>query len=135
VGRELKRESEMDRRRALTFAYQAIRQYESELTLRLLEGLHQLSEYRIWGIAEPARIHERMPTISITHRDRSPTDAAQYLGRRGVFVWHGNYYALSLSEALGREPEGMIRIGVVHYNTVEEVDRLLQLLKEMPTSH
>jgi cysteine desulfurase family protein (TIGR01976 family) len=135
VGRELKRESEMDRRRALTFAYQAIRQYESELTLRLLEGLHQLAEYRIWGIAEPARIHERMPTISITHRDRTPTEVAQFLGRRGVFVWHGNYYALSLSEALGREPEGMIRVGVVHYNTVEEVDRLLQLLKEMPTSH
>ena len=134
LGRELMRDNAAERRRALTFAYQAIRQYESELTLRLLEGLHRLTSYRIWGIAEPSRIHERMPTISITHRDRSPAEVAQYLGRRGVFVWHGNYYALSLSEALGREPHGMIRLGMVHYNTFDEVDRLLHLLKELPSS-
>jgi cysteine desulfurase family protein (TIGR01976 family) len=134
LGRELSRDGEMDRRRALTLAFQAIRQYESELTLHLLEGLRKLSSYRVWGISDPARIHERVSTVAVTHRDRSPAELAEYLGRRGIFAWHGNYYALSLSEALGREPEGMLRLGLVHYNTVHEVDRLLQLLKEMPTA-
>jgi selenocysteine lyase/cysteine desulfurase len=53
------------------------------------------------------------------------------LGEAGIFVWHGNYYALQITEALGLEPDGMVRIGLVHYNTDEEVDRLLQALNSL----
>ena len=59
------------------------------------------------------------------------TEGAAYLGERGVWVWHGNYYALELSTALGREPDGMVRVGLLHYNTDEEIDRLLSLLAEL----
>ena len=51
------------------------------------------------------------------------------LARHGIFVWHGNFYALALSESLGLEPQGMVRIGLLHYNTAGEVDRLLDVLK------
>jgi selenocysteine lyase/cysteine desulfurase len=53
---------------------------------------------------------------------------AEKLARAGFFVWHGNYYALHLTEALGLEPEGMLRVGLVHYNTLSEVERFLEVL-------
>ena len=63
---------------------------------------------------------------------RSPRELAAHLGERGIFTWDGNYYALNLSERLGVEPDGgMLRIGLVHYNTAEEVDRLLEALREL----
>ena len=55
----------------------------------------------------------------------------EHLDRRGIFVWHGNFYALNLSETLGLEPHGMVRIGLLHYNTADEVDRLLDALREL----
>jgi selenocysteine lyase/cysteine desulfurase len=56
---------------------------------------------------------------------------ATHLANQGIFVWHGNYYALSLTEQLGLEPGGMVRVGFLHYNTAEEVDRLLRALAEL----
>jgi selenocysteine lyase/cysteine desulfurase len=57
---------------------------------------------------------------------------AAYLGERGIFTWDGNYYALNLSERLGVETKGgMLRIGLVHYNTAEEVHRLLAVLRDL----
>jgi len=134
LGRELKNDTTLDRRNALIFAYQAIREYETDLTVQLLEGLRELPQLRIWGIADPQRVHERMPTVAVTHRHRTPHELAEALGQRGIFAWHGNYYALSLSEALGREPHGMLRIGLVHYNTSDEIDRLLHALREIDES-
>jgi selenocysteine lyase/cysteine desulfurase len=54
---------------------------------------------------------------------------AERLGRQGFFVWHGNYYALNLTETLGLEPDGMLRVGLVHYNTLTEVERLLEAVR------
>jgi selenocysteine lyase/cysteine desulfurase len=56
-------------------------------------------------------------------------ELAEQLAREGIFVWNGNFYALPLTEALGLEPEGLVRIGFLHYNTPAEVDRLLQSLR------
>ena len=69
-----------------------------------------------------------MATVSLTHERFTPAELAERLGQQGIFVWHGNYYALNLTESLGLEPEGMLRIGLVHYNTATEVDRLLEAL-------
>lgn len=118
------------RRDALRSAYQGIAAHEGELLAELLAGLDGLKSVKIWGITDPARFHHRVPTVSITHAKRKPAELAQYLGERGLYVWHGNYYALSLTEALGLEPAGMVRIGLLHYNTHEEVDRLLEALAE-----
>ncbi|MFM7845124.1 MAG: cysteine desulfurase-like protein [Planctomycetota bacterium] len=119
------------RRAALQVAYQQIGRYEQELGDHLLQGLLEIPQVRVWGITDRHRWQERFATFSITHSQLSPTEVAQRLGEQGLFVWNGNYYALNLSETLGREPEGMVRIGLVHYNTPSEVDRLLQALSQL----
>ena len=63
------------------------------------------------------------------HERLTPAEVAGALGRQGIFVWHGNYYSLPVTEGLGLEPEGMLRIGILHYNTAEEVDRVLDVLR------
>jgi cysteine desulfurase family protein (TIGR01976 family) len=121
----------LSRRSALKHAYQAITEYEQQLIWHLIDGLRSLESFRLWGISDPLRHAERLPTISITHASRKPQQIAEELGRQGLFVWHGNYYALPLTERLGLEPDGMIRVGVVHYNTLDEVDRLLAALSDL----
>ncbi len=66
---------------------------------------------------------------AITHRRLASREVAEYLGDRGIFVWAGNFYAQPLTEALGLEPDGLVRIGLLHYNTQEEVQRRLTLLR------
>jgi cysteine desulfurase family protein (TIGR01976 family) len=118
------------RRAALIAAYTRIGEHETALCRHLLAGLARLP-VRVWGSADPARATERAPTVAFTHERRTPAEIAAALGERGVYVWHGNYYALELSRALGREPDGMVRVGLLHYNTVDEVDRLLAHLAEL----
>ncbi len=89
-----------DRRGALTAAYAAIGRYERELCARLLAGLARIPDIRVWGIADPERLRERVATVSFTHRRATAAELADRLGRRGIFAWHGNYYALTLSEGL-----------------------------------
>lgn len=121
----------LPRRVALERAYSEIVAYEQELIWQLIDGLRPMTSYRLWGIDDPARKDERLPTISITHATRRPKDLARELGRRGFYVWHGNYYALPLTERLELEPDGMLRIGLVHYNTKEEITRLLSALSDL----
>ena len=120
-----------NRRTALQAAFAGIREYETQLVRRLLAGLTELPEIKVWGITDPQRFHERLPTLSVTHRKFTAIELARRLAERGVFVWHGNYYALQLTETLGLEPHGMVRIGLVHYNTLDEVERLLITLREL----
>jgi cysteine desulfurase family protein (TIGR01976 family) len=118
-------------REALAAAYRHIADHEQALCRRLLAGLAELP-VTVHGLADPERVIERAPTVAFTHAGKSPAEVAAYLGERGVYVWHGNYYALELSTALGREPDGMVRVGILHYNTDDEIDRLLSLLTELP---
>jgi cysteine desulfurase family protein (TIGR01976 family) len=120
-----------NRRSAIVAAFAAIARYERQLCNRLLEGLAKLSGARVWGITDPARSGERVPTVSITHSRMAPLELAEFLAERGIFAWHGNFYALQLTESLGLEPEGLVRLGLLHYNTAEEVDRLLAALAEL----
>ena len=122
------RRSTRDRLRA---AYEAIVSYERPLSARLIAGLREIDDVRVLGITDPARFTERVSTVSITHRRHAPRVVARRLGERGIFVWHGNFYALEVSTALGLEPQGMVRIGLLHYNTAGEVDRLLAALAEL----
>ncbi|MBM3998230.1 MAG: cysteine desulfurase-like protein [Planctomycetes bacterium] len=131
LGRTVRQDGTLSRRRALVAAYQAIRDYETDLARQLLSGLRDMPHVRIRGIADLDRMHERVATVAVTLDARTSRDVADHLGRHGIFVWHGNYYALNLGEALGVEPDGMVRIGLVHYNTSEEVDRLLRTLGEL----
>jgi selenocysteine lyase/cysteine desulfurase len=105
--------------------------YERRLAGVLLAGLEEIPQFRVWGITDPARLDQRVPTVAVTHRTIVPRELAARLAEQGFFVWHGNFYALPLTEALGLEPEGLLRIGLVHYNTEEEVERLLEALRAM----
>src|SRR6266446_3427298 len=120
-----------DRRSALLAAYRVTRQHETSLLGRLIDGLLAIPKLRFFGISDPNRFQERCSTVSIRIGDHNPTKIAKFLGDRGIFTWDGNYYALNLTERLGVEKSGgLLRIGLVHYNTAEEVDRLLAALRE-----
>lgn len=131
VGRESAASDGLDRRAALAEAFGRITEYERELSLRLIQGLQRHSSLTVYGNTDPDRLSERVPTFCFTHREMSAPHLADLLGKRGLFVWHGNYYALNLSEHLGREPHGMVRVGAVHYNTAEEIDWLIDVLDEV----
>ncbi len=121
----------MSCRAALTSAYQAIYQYEQQLCTQLLEGLLAIQSLKIYGITNPQQQASRLATVSFTHAKLTSEQLAKKLGEQGLFAWHGNYYALNLTEQLGLEPHGMLRIGLVHYNTSVEVSRLLQALEQL----
>jgi cysteine desulfurase family protein (TIGR01976 family) len=119
------------RREALRAAYRATHQYETGLLSRLIAGLQTIPGMRIFGITDPKRFDERCSTLSFRLGDHNPTKIATFLGERGIFTWDGNFYALNLSERLGVEQRGgVLRVGLVHYNTAEEVERLLATLRE-----
>jgi selenocysteine lyase/cysteine desulfurase len=129
LGREVTGDSDLQRRPALAAAYDAIAGYEQRLVLQLLAGLAETPAWTVHGVTDPSRLAERMPTVSITHDQLPAAEIARRLGARGIFAWHGNYYAVGVTEALGLEPEGMVRLGLVHYNTEEEVARTLEALR------
>lgn len=121
------------RRAAIESAYAAIHEHERTLMERMMSGLKRIPRLRIYGITDPARFDQRCPTFAVrdTSGKLSPLDLATRLGDHGFFTWDGNYYALNLTEHLGVEKTGgFLRIGLVHYNTADEVDRLLAVLRE-----
>jgi selenocysteine lyase/cysteine desulfurase len=112
-------------------AMSAIKEYETQLASRLLTGLAERPQFKVLGIADPRRVAERVPTVSITHAKHTPQQLAEHLAARHIYAWHGNMYALELSERLGLEPQGFLRLGLVHYNTADEVDATLAALDEI----
>jgi cysteine desulfurase family protein (TIGR01976 family) len=120
------------RRAAIEDAYTAIHEHERTLLQRIMAGLRQIPGIRIYGITDPARFRERCGTLAVRIEGHTPLELAAKLGERGLFTWDGNYYALNLTEHLDVEKTGgFLRIGLVHYNTIEEVDRLLAALREI----
>ncbi len=130
------RPSPSTRRAAIEIAYEAIHEHERALLQHAMSGLGKIPGLKIYGITDSARFHERCATLAIRIDDgkpgHSPLELATKLGERGFFTWDGNYYALNLTEHLNVEKSGgFLRIGLVHYNTVEEIDRLLAGLQEI----
>ncbi len=121
------------RRERLRTGLEAVRTYERELGRRLLAGLAERPRFRVLGITRPEALDRRVPTVALTAADRTPEEMALHLARREIYAWNGNMYALELTERLGLEGRGgFLRLGIVHYNTAEEVDRTLQALDELP---
>jgi cysteine desulfurase family protein (TIGR01976 family) len=135
LGRHSDLASNATRRFALAAAYAAIRRHETALVAKMIRGLLEIPGLRFYGISDPARFDARVPTVGVRLANHKPLAAATFLGDRGIFTWDGNYYALNLTERLGVEKDGgLLRIGLVHYNTAEEVDRLLAALRELAAS-
>jgi selenocysteine lyase/cysteine desulfurase len=111
---------------------EAIVDYERALVTRLIDGLEAIRGVTIHGITDRARIAERVPTVSVSIEGVHPRAAAEALGRQGIFVWDGDFYATGLIERLGKaESGGVLRLGLVHYNTAAEVDRALEALESI----
>jgi selenocysteine lyase/cysteine desulfurase len=98
----------------------------------MMNGLKAIPSLKIYGITDPARFSDRCTTFAVRIEGNTPLELATKLGDRGFFTWDGNYYALNLTEHLDVERSGgFLRIGLVHYNTADEVDRLLAALHEI----
>jgi len=120
------------RREAIVAAYEVFQQYERELAELLIRGLLDIPGLTFYGITDPAKLAQRTPTVAIRLEGYTPRDLAMRLGERGIFTWDGNYYAINLAERLGvQQSGGMLRIGLAHYNTAEEVHRLLAELRSL----
>jgi len=126
------------RKLSLKKAMAAIRDYEYELSSLLLDVLEETPGVTVYGLTDRRRLEERVPTVSFnltlgtgsSPRPVHPRRVAELLGREGIFVWDGNYYALAVTERLGVEGSGgMVRVGPVHYNTVEELHRFGESLR------
>jgi cysteine desulfurase family protein (TIGR01976 family) len=124
------------RRGAIESAYAAIHEHERALLQRMMSGLKQIPGLKIYGITDPARLDQRCATFAVRVDDgkpgHSPLELATQLGERGFFTWDGNYYAINVTEHFNVEKSGgFLRIGLVHYNAIQEVDRLIAALREI----
>jgi cysteine desulfurase family protein (TIGR01976 family) len=120
------------RRLHLKTGMSVLRACDHLLSAAILDELEMLPGVRIYGISDRKRLQERVPTVSFTWEGHHPREVAKALGEKGIFVWDGNYYALSVTERLGLEGKGgMVRIGAVHYNTLAEMARLGAALRSL----
>ncbi len=118
-------------RARLTSGFARMGAYERELTDHLLDVLEETPALHIAGITDRARLSERVPTVIFTLDGFTPEEVAAQLAAEGVYVWDGNYYAVEVMKALGREREGMVRVGLAHYNTHDEIDRFGAALRRL----
>jgi len=117
------------RRLHLKQAMSAIRAYEFEISRAVLEALQAIPGVQMHGLTEMLRLEERVPTFAFTLNGWHPRQVAEELARNDIYVWDGNYYAINVTERLGLEESGgMVRVGPVHYNTLDEVKRLKETL-------
>ena len=120
------------RRKELKQAMNAIAAYERPLFAYMMAEVQKIPGITVYGITNPEEFDQRCPTLAFTRSGFTPAEMAAHLGDQGIFVWDGNYYALAVTERLGLEESGgMVRVGLAHYNTKEEVDRLITALREM----
>lgn len=119
-------------RTRLQYAMDTVQKYEQTLSAHLLTGLARIPGVEVYGLRDPERVSERLPTIAFNRQGETPRAVCERLGESGICCWSGNYYALRIMECLGlQETGGAVRIGLTSYNTVQEIDRFLTLL-DMP---
>jgi cysteine desulfurase family protein (TIGR01976 family) len=117
------------RPRRLKQALETIKEYEAGLSRHFLERAPTVPGLRVYGITDVERLEERAPTFAVSLEGHTPRQVAEFLGRQGIFVWDGHYYAVAVMDQLGTlDKGGLVRIGFVHYNTVEEIDRAIDAL-------
>lgn len=117
------------RRERIVAAMGAIRAYEMELYRHLVDGLEAIPGLTLFGITDRTRFDERTPTAALRLEGIAPRAVAEALGAEGIAIWDGDFYATGLIERLGlADSGGVVRIGLTHYNTTAEVDRLVEAL-------
>lgn len=120
--------------RRLTFktAMSAARAYEVTLSRAILSALADLPGAQVYGPTDPRKLEQRVSTVSFTLAGHTPEQIATHLASRGIYVWNGNFYALAITTRLGLEDKGgLLRVGATHYNTLAEIERFSQALREL----
>ena len=124
--------SNLGERENITIAYESAIKYENDLTLKLIDGVKSVQGTKIYGITDKKYISERVPTVSFTHNSKEPADIAAKLAKFGVCCWSGHNYAYEVVRHLGiNEQQGVVRLGIAHYNTDEEIDHTLNAIKKV----
>ena len=123
------------RRLDLKTGMTAIRDYEMSLFEHLIKGVERIPGIKIYGITDPKQFNRRTPTLAMTVKGLTPHQVGEYMADQGIFLWTGNFYAQRLDERLGTyEKGGVVRVGLTHYNTEQEVDRFLESLESVVKS-
>ena len=117
------------RRLVLKQAMSVMQEYETELSGALIQTIESVPGTRIHGVTDFDRLNERVPTVSFTLEGKRPEKVAEEIGKQNIYVWNGHNYALAIVERMGLlEAGGMIRVGPVHYNTLDEISRFGEVL-------
>jgi cysteine desulfurase family protein (TIGR01976 family) len=119
------------RRQTLKAAMSTLVEYEQELVTHLIEVIQRAPGTHIAGITDPARYDQRVPTVVFVKEGHSPEAIAAHLARHNIFVWNGNYYAVEIMNRLGRTEDGMVRVGLAHYNTHAEIEAFERALASL----
>lgn len=109
----------------------AVVAYELELVTHLIDMLQTIPGLQIYGITDSARYHERVPTVVFALEGSTSLQVAEHLAQQHIYVWDGNYYAVEVMKTLGYEEDGLVRVGLAHYNTHDEIDRLEAALRKL----
>lgn len=113
-------------------AMSAIREYEFELSRSLIHAIESVPGTRIHGVTDTDRLEERVPTVAFRLEGKDPAQLADAMGKQDIYVWNGHNYALAIVERMGLlDAGGMVRVGPVHYNTLEEIRRFGEALKQV----
>jgi cysteine desulfurase family protein (TIGR01976 family) len=121
-----------DRRQRVCAGMTAIAEYEQTLSRHLVQGLQSIPGITIHGITSAEAMSRRGPTVAFTHERHAPDDIARSLAAENIFAWSGHNYAVEVARSLGiYESGGAVRVGPVHYNTISEIDRLLDVLQSI----
>ena len=129
LGLQISSDAPNSRRARLLAAMEGIASYEQQLGERLLAGLRSIKGLKLWG---PPTMEGRVPTFAFTLANHTPAAIAEHLAARGIFAWAGHFYAVEVVARLGlAESGGLLRVGLCHYNTADEADKLIAALAEL----
>lgn len=116
-------------RKNLELAYKNITEYENELSRYFLNKIWELKHIKVHGIKNTDDVNKRTPTFALTIKGKTSHQVAEYLAKHGIFAWSGHFYALDVVRSYDLEKDGLLRIGLLHYNTKREIKELISVLR------
>ena len=116
-------------RKNLELAYKNITEYENELSRYFLNKIWELKHVKVHGIKNTDHVNKRTPTFALTIKGKTSHQVAEYLAKHGIFAWSGHFYALDVVRSYDLEKDGLLRIGLLHYNTKREIKELISVLR------
>lgn len=130
-----KLDASLPRREHIVSAMSRINAYETELSQRFLDAAEAIEGVKVYGVTDREGLSRRTPTFALSVAGVAPGRVADLLGEKGIFVWSGHYYAMTVMEDMGlAESGGLARIGFVHYNSPEELNRVIAALRDIAAS-